>query len=263
VWDIKTWVSGCDGLVWGGAGNGASVINSNYMGFGTGIVPAGCGFSLQNRGYGFSVSEGHHNVVAPGKRPYHTIIPGLAIKDGRCVVRHCHQVCAAGAEASAACVRRGEQLRVCGGGSLWATFGVMGGYMQPQGHLQVLNNMIDLWLPAMMTVRVCVGGAGGAGRPAVLPQHCERHRVCLRRAQPALLPRGWHRPRRRQAARGACAFATVLTASADFEEACRLPLSRPSVTRSWRMRRLARAALLQPLAPGQPREAKSRGREAL
>jgi len=86
-----------------------SYIQSNYMGFGSGIVVPGTGISMQNRGYGFSLQPGHPNLVGGGKRPFHTIIPAFLTHEGKPVM----------------------------------SFGVMGADMQPQGHLQMVVRVID------------------------------------------------------------------------------------------------------------------------
>ncbi|HUH93780.1 MAG TPA: gamma-glutamyltransferase family protein [Casimicrobiaceae bacterium] len=86
-----------------------SLIQSNYMGFGSGIVVPGTGISLQNRGTGFTLNAGHPNRIGPAKRPFHTIIPGFVMRQGQ----------------------------------PYATIGVMGGPIQPQGHVQTLVRLLD------------------------------------------------------------------------------------------------------------------------
>jgi len=86
-----------------------SLIQSNYRGMGSGMAPPGLGFIFQDRGEQFVLAEGHPNSFAPGKRPFHTIIPAFVTKDGK----------------------------------PWLSFGVMGGAMQPQGHAQIVMNLVD------------------------------------------------------------------------------------------------------------------------
>jgi gamma-glutamyltranspeptidase/glutathione hydrolase len=89
--------------------NCVSLIQSNYSGFGSGLVPGELGFALQNRGTLFALDANHANRLEPHRRPFHTIIPAMVTKEGR----------------------------------PWFVFGVMGGDMQPQGHVEVLCNLID------------------------------------------------------------------------------------------------------------------------
>ncbi len=131
-----------------------SFIQSNYMGFGSMVAVPGTGAALQNRGAGFSTRAGHPNQVAPGKRPFHTIIPGFLMKDGR----------------------------------PWGPFGLMGGPMQPQGHVQLVVNMTIFDLnpqAALDAPRWQVTEAGevwlepGVGRHIAQGLADRGHQVCL------------------------------------------------------------------------------------
>ena len=123
-----------------GEGNACSFINSLFMGTGTGLVVPGTGVSLQNRAQRFLLDPEHPNALAPNKRPYHTIIPAMTTRDGE----------------------------------FHASFGVMGGYMQPQGHFQMMVNMLDLGMAPQQSLDVarwCIDASSqgvGAQQPGGL-----------------------------------------------------------------------------------------------
>jgi gamma-glutamyltranspeptidase/glutathione hydrolase len=116
--------------------NGVSLIQSNYLGFGSGLVPGDLGFALQNRGTLFALDAAHPNRLEPHKRPFHTIIPSFVTKAGR----------------------------------PWLVFGVMGGDMQPQGQVEVLCNLIDFGMNVQEAGEAPriehLGSATPTGRPA-------------------------------------------------------------------------------------------------
>ena len=145
------------------SGDSMSVVNSNYQGFGTGIVPSECGFTLQNRGANFSTDPTHPNVLAPRKRPYHTILPGMSLyPDGR----------------------------------LHASFTVMGGFMQPQGHLQVMSNLVD-WSDdpqsALDHARFCIDRDETVALEETFPNVEELARELGKMGLQCKVVRGWDR----------------------------------------------------------------------
>ena len=116
--------------------NCCSLIQSLYNGFGSQVVPGQVGFALQNRGNLFSLDDTHPNRFEPGKRPFHTIIPAMVTRDGE----------------------------------PWFSVGVMGGDMQPQGHVQILVNMIDFGMDPQMAGDAARIRHGGSATPTSLPE---------------------------------------------------------------------------------------------
>jgi len=131
-------------------GNMVSFINSIYSGFGSGVVVPGTGFALQNRGSGFTMEAGHPNTVAPRKQPFHTIIPGFVTRE----------------------TPSGEEP--------WMSFGVMGGGHQPQGHVQVLLNMLLFGMDPQRAIDSPRFNHGGGLRVQLEPAFGEEVRAGLR-----------------------------------------------------------------------------------
>jgi gamma-glutamyltranspeptidase/glutathione hydrolase len=112
-----------------------SLIQSIYSAFGSGVVVPGTGIVLQNRGSSFSLDPAHPNVIAPGKRPFHTLTPAMALRGGR----------------------------------PWLVFGTMGGSLQPQVHLQVLTNVVDFGMDAQQALDAPRWAVGGLAHDDVAP----------------------------------------------------------------------------------------------
>jgi len=130
--------------------NCVSLIQSNYFGFGSGLVPGELGFVLQNRGALFALDEHHPNRLEPGKRPFHTIIPAMALKQGK----------------------------------PWLVFGVMGGDMQPQGQVQVLVNLIDFGMNVQQAGEAPRIEHRGSATPTGLPPEPKGGTVLAERGLP-------------------------------------------------------------------------------
>ena len=150
------YISVCDA-----EGNCCSLIQSLYYGFGSKVTPGEVGFCVQNRGALFSLDPGHANCLQPGKRPFHTIIPAMATRDGK----------------------------------PWLCFGVMGGDMQPQGHVQVLLNMIDFGMNVQQAGDAARVRHLGSASPTGAPMDAEGGRVACEsgistQTQAALKERG-------------------------------------------------------------------------